>query len=142
MSLPDKDFASAWLMKAQSHPEQSQADNDSDAKIGMHGAENDAISPPAEESSARQKPMQDNFKDHAKRANDFVPLDANKFVTAIALLQTLRHTKASLDTCEATMPVHGAQLATSHSPQRSNQGAKGSWWTQGIMMGPFHTSRC
>jgi len=31
MSLPDKDFTSAWPMKAQSQPEQSQPDNDSDA---------------------------------------------------------------------------------------------------------------
>jgi len=103
MSLPDKDFMSAWLMKAQSELEQSQVDNDSDADIGMCDAENDVILPPTEESSARQKLMLDNFKDCAKRANDFIPLDANKFVTAITLLQTLRRTKASLDTCEATM---------------------------------------
>jgi len=38
----------------------------------MHDAENDVILPPAEESSARQKIMLDNFKDYAKRANDFV----------------------------------------------------------------------
>jgi len=103
MSLPDKDFMSAWLIKAQSQLEQSQADNDSDADIGMYNAENDAVLPPTEESSARQKLMLDNFKDYAKRANDFVPLDANKFVTAITLLQTLRRTKASLDTYEAIM---------------------------------------
>jgi len=103
MSLPDKDFISAWLMKAQLQLEQSQADNDSDADIGMYDAENDIILPPTEESSARQKLMFDNFKDYAKRANDFVPLDANKFVTAITLLQTLRHTKASLYTYEAIM---------------------------------------
>jgi len=90
-------------MKAQSQLEQSQVDIDLDADIGMYDAENDIILPPAEESSARQKIMLDNFKDYAKRANDFVPLDSNKFVTAITLLQTLRHTKASLDTCEATM---------------------------------------
>jgi len=47
--------------------------------------------------------MLDNFKDDAKRANDFVPLDGNKFVTAITLLQMLRRTKASLDTYEAMM---------------------------------------
>jgi len=76
MSLPDKDFTSAWLQKAQSQLEQSQADNDSDADIGMHDAENDAILPPAEESGARQKLMLDNFKDCAKRANDFAPLDS------------------------------------------------------------------
>jgi len=102
-SLPDKDFTSAWLMKAQSQLEQSQVDTDSDADIGMHGAENDAILPPAEESSARQRIMLDNFKDCAKRANDFVPIDSNEFVAAITLLQTLRRTKASLDTYEATM---------------------------------------
>mgnify|MGYP007080224193 CR=1 FL=1 len=33
MSLPDKDFISAWLMQAQSQVEQSQADNDSDSDI-------------------------------------------------------------------------------------------------------------
>jgi len=69
----------------------------------MYDAENDAILPPTEASSARQKLMLDNFKDCAKRANDFVPSEANKFVTAIPLLQTLRRAKASLDTCEATM---------------------------------------
>jgi len=47
--------------------------------------------------------MLDNFKDCAKRANDFVPTDSNKFVAAITLLQTLRRTKASLNTCEAMM---------------------------------------
>jgi len=41
--------------------EQSQVDNDLDADIGMHDAENDAILPPAEESSAKQKLMLDNF---------------------------------------------------------------------------------
>jgi len=101
MSLPDKDFRSAWLIKAQSQLQQSQADIDLDADFGMYDAENDAILPPTEASSARQKLMLDNFKDYAKRANDFVPLDANKFVTAITLLQTLRRTKASLDTYEA-----------------------------------------
>ena len=90
-------------MKAQSHLEQSQVDNDLDADICMHDAENDIMLPHAEESSARQKLMLDNFKDYAKRANDFIPPDTNKFVTAITLLQTLRHTKASLDTYEATM---------------------------------------
>jgi len=55
MSLPEKDFTSAWLMKAQSQLEQSQVDTDSDADIGMHDAENDAILPPTEESSARQR---------------------------------------------------------------------------------------
>jgi len=99
MSLPNKDFTSTWLMKAQSQLEQSQVDIDSDADIGMCDAENDAILPPAEESSARQKLMLDNFKDCAKRANDFIPLDSNTFVAAITLLQTLRRTKASLDTC-------------------------------------------
>jgi len=69
----------------------------------MCDAENDVILPPTEESSARQKLMLDNFKDNAKRANDFAPFDANEFVTAITLLQTLRRTKASLDTCKATM---------------------------------------
>ena len=103
VSLPDKDFTSAWLMKAQSQLEQSQAENDSDADIGMCDTQNDVVLPPTEESGARQKLMLDNFKDHAKRANDFVPLGANKFVTALTLLQTLRRTKASLDTCEATM---------------------------------------
>jgi len=103
MSLPDKDFISAWLMKAQSQLEQSQADNDLDSDIGMCDAENDVILPPTEVSSARQKLMLDNFKGYAKRANDFVPLDTNKFVTAITLLQTLRRTKASLDTYEAIM---------------------------------------
>jgi len=103
VSLPDKDFMSAWLVKAQTQLEQSQADNDSDADIGMCDAENDIILPPTDESSARQKLMLDNFKDYAKRANDFAPLDSNKFVTAITLLQTLRRTKASLDTYEATM---------------------------------------
>jgi len=103
MSLPDKDFISAWLMKAKSQLEQSQAENDLDADIGMYDTENDVILPPTEESSARQKLMLDNFKDYAKRANDFTPLDASKFVTAITLLQTLRHTKASLDTYEATI---------------------------------------
>jgi len=103
MFLPDKDFIAAWLMKAQSQLEQTQVDIDSDADIDMHDAENDALLPPAEESSARQKIMLDNFKDCAKRANDFVPLDSNKFVAAITLLQTLRRTKASIDTCEATM---------------------------------------
>jgi len=103
MSLPNKDFMSAWLMKAQSQLEQSQVDIDSDVDIDMHDAENDVILPPTEESSARQKIMLDNFKDHAKRANDFVPPDSNKFVAAITLLQTLRRTKASLDTCEAMM---------------------------------------
>jgi len=103
MSLPDKDFISAWLMKAQSQLEQSQADIDLEADIGMYDAENDVILPPTKESSARQKLMIDNFKDYAKRANDFIPLDANKFVTAITLLQTLRRTKASLDTYEAIM---------------------------------------
>ena len=103
MSLPDKDFISAWLMKAQSQLEQSQVDTDSDADIGMYDAENDVILPPTEESSARQRIMLDNFKDYAKRANDFVPIDSNKFVTAITLLQTLRRTKASLDTYEAIM---------------------------------------
>ena len=78
MSLPDKDFISAWLMKAQSQLEQSQADNDSDADIGMCDAENDAVLPPTEESSARQKLMLDNFKDYAKRANDFVPFVRNQ----------------------------------------------------------------
>jgi len=43
MLLPD--FVSAWLMKAQSQLEQSQADNDSDSDIGMCEAENDVISP-------------------------------------------------------------------------------------------------
>jgi len=62
MSLPDKDFISAWLMKAQSQLEQSQAHNDSDADVGMYDAENDVILPPTEESSARQKLMLDNFK--------------------------------------------------------------------------------
>jgi len=52
MSLPDKDFTSAWLMKAQSQLEQSQADNELDADIGMCDAENDAILTPAEESGA------------------------------------------------------------------------------------------
>jgi len=47
--------------------------------------------------------MLDNFKDCAKRANDFAPPDSDKFVAAITLLQTLRRTKASLDTCEAMM---------------------------------------
>jgi len=103
MSLPDKDFTSAWLMKAQSQLEQSQVDIDSDADIGTCDAENDVILPPTEESSARQKLMLDNFKDYAKRANDFIPLDSNKFVAAITLLQTLRCTKANLDTYEATM---------------------------------------
>ena len=69
----------------------------------VHDAENDVILPPTEESSARQKLMLDNFKDCAKRANDFIPLDSNKFITAITLLQTLRRTKASLDTYEAMM---------------------------------------
>jgi len=46
MSLPDKDFISAWLMKAQSQLEQSQADIDLDADIGMYDAENDVILPP------------------------------------------------------------------------------------------------
>jgi len=46
MSLPDKDFISAWLIKAQSQLEQSQADIDSDANVGMHDAENDVILPP------------------------------------------------------------------------------------------------
>jgi len=103
MSLPDKDFMSAWPMKAQSQQEQSQVDIDLDADIGMHDAENDAILPPTEESGARQKPLLDNFKDCAKRANDFIPSDANKHVTAMTLLQTLRCTKASSDTCGATM---------------------------------------
>jgi len=103
MSLPDKDFISVWLIKAQSQLEQSQAAMDSDANFGMYDAENDVIFPPTEASSARQKLMLDNFKDYAKRANDFVPSDANKFVTAITLLQTLRRTKASLDTYEAIM---------------------------------------
>jgi len=103
MSLPDKDFAPSWLMKAQLQPEQSQADINSDADFGMRGAENDAILPPAEASGARQKLMLDNFKDRAKRANDFAPSDANEFVAAITLLQTLRRTKASLDACEARM---------------------------------------
>jgi len=104
MFLPDKDFISAWLMKAQSQLEQSQVDTDSDADIGVYDAETDVILPPStEESSARQRIMLDNFKDYAKRANNFVPLDSNKFVTAITLLQTLRRTKASLDTYEAIM---------------------------------------
>jgi len=103
MSLPDKDFISAWLIKAQSQLEQSQADINFDADFGMHDAENNIILPPTEASSARQKLMLDNFKDCAKRANDFAPLDANKFVTAITLLQTLRRTKASSDTYEAIM---------------------------------------
>jgi len=103
MSLPDKDFISAWLINTQSQIEQSQADIDLDADVGMYEAENDVILPPTKASSARQKLMLDNFKDYAKRANDFVPLDANKFVTAITLLLTLRRTKASLDTYEATM---------------------------------------
>jgi len=47
--------------------------------------------------------MSDDFKDHAKRANDFAPLDTNEFITAITLLQTLRCTKARLNTCKATM---------------------------------------
>jgi len=98
MSLFDKDFISTWLMKARSQLEQSQADNDLDSNLGMHEAKNDVISPLAEESSARQITMLDNFKDYAKRANDFVPPDPNKFVTAITLLQTLRRTEASLDT--------------------------------------------
>jgi len=89
-------------MKAQSQLGQSQADNDLDSDIGMHDTKNDAILPHAEESSARQKLMSDNFKDCAKRANNFVPLDTNEFVTAITLLQTLRRTKASSDTCKAT----------------------------------------
>jgi len=70
---------------------------------GVHEGENDVILPPAEESSARQNIMLDNFKGYAKRANNFIPLDTNKFVTAITLLQTLRRTKASLDACEAIM---------------------------------------
>jgi len=35
MPLLDKDFMSAWLMKAQSQLEQSQADNDLDADVGI-----------------------------------------------------------------------------------------------------------
>jgi len=46
MWLPDKDFVSAWLMKAQSQLEQSQADNDSDSDVGMYEAENDVFLPP------------------------------------------------------------------------------------------------
>jgi len=105
MSLPDRDFTSAWLTKAQSQLEQSQADINSDADFGMCDAENDAILPPTKASGARQKLMSDDFKDCAKRANDFAPSDTNKFVAAITLLQTLRCTKASLDTLayEATM---------------------------------------
>jgi len=57
MSLPDKDFISAWLIKAQSQLEQSQADINSDADFGMYDAENDVILPPTEASSARQKLM-------------------------------------------------------------------------------------
>jgi len=82
--------------QTQSQPEQSQADTDSNVDAGMCDAENDAILPPAEESGARQKLMSDNFKDCAKRANDFMP-------SAITLLRTLRCTKASSHTCEATM---------------------------------------
>jgi len=68
MSLPAKDFTSAWPMKAQSQLEQSQVDIDLDADIGMCDAEN------AEESGAMQKLMLDNFKDCAKRANDFIAM--------------------------------------------------------------------
>jgi len=103
MSLSDKDFVSAWLMKTQSQLEQSQVDNDSGSDFGMYTAEHDIILPHDEQSSARQNIMLDNFKDYAKIANDFVPLDTNKFVTAITLLQTLGRTKVSLDTHEAIM---------------------------------------
>ena len=103
MSLPEKEFVSAWMRKALSQQEQSQIDSDSDADFGMNDAENEIVLPLTPEASARQAFILNNFKDYAKKANDFIPLDANKFVTAITLLQTLRRTKASLDTYEDIM---------------------------------------
>jgi len=38
MSLTDKDFVSAWMIKAQSQLELSQVDNDSDSSFGMFEA--------------------------------------------------------------------------------------------------------
>ena len=100
MTLPEKEFVPAWMLKALSQQEQSQVDTDSDTDFGMNDAENEIVLPLSPEASARQAFILNNFKDCAKKANDFIHLDANKFVTAITLLQTFRRTKASLDTYE------------------------------------------
>ena len=103
MTMPEQEYLNAWLAKAQMQFEASQPSHDSGAMNVVYDSENDLIVGEDEEFTPSQLVMDQNFKDYAQRANDFVPLDAKKTLTAIKLLHVLRHTKASLDTYEEMM---------------------------------------
>ena len=106
MTMPEQEYLNAWLAKAQMQLEASQQAHDSGAMNAVYDSENDLIVGDDEEFTPSQLVMDQNFKDYAQRANDFVPLDAKKTLTAIKLLHVLRHTKASLDTYEEMMRWH------------------------------------
>jgi len=106
MTLPSKEFLSAWMEKAHSQHEQAQVEDDEENTNAVFDPENEVIVSNETQSRTSQCAMLDNFKDYAQRANEFIPLDSLKFVSAIKLLQLLRRTKASLDTYEETMCWH------------------------------------
>ena len=106
MTLPEQEYLNAWLAKAQMQFEASQQAHDSGAMNAVYDSENDLIVGDDEDLTPSQLVMDQNNRDYAQRANNFVPLDAKKTLTAIKLLHVLRHTKASLDTYEEMMRWH------------------------------------
>jgi len=106
MTAPDEEFVNSYLAKAQKQLNYTQINFDTGDFVGAYDSENEVDVSGAGQSCARQEVMLDDFKNYAQRANGFIPLDSNKMVTAITLLQLLRRTKASLDTYEDTMRWH------------------------------------
>ena len=115
MTAPEKEFVNAFLSKAQKQLEYSQIDFDTGDFLAVFDPKNEVETLETDESRARQNVMLDNFKEYAKKANEFIALDSNKMVTAISLLQLLRRTKASLDTYEETMRWHLVSQNLLHS---------------------------
>ena len=106
MTLPEKEFTNAWLAKAQMALQTSQTEEDSGLMNAVYDSENEVVVAENGETSANMNIMYQNFQDYTKRANDLVPLDQQKILTAISLMQLLRRTKASLDTYEEMMRWH------------------------------------
>ena len=106
MTAPDEEFVNSFLAKAQKQLNHTQINCDAGDFAAAHDSKNEVDVAGTAQSSAKQEVMLDDFKNYAERANGFIPLDSNKMVTAITLLQLLRRTKASLDTYEDTMRWH------------------------------------
>ena len=106
MTLPEKQFVPAYDIKIQNQLQQTQYESDEDQWGTQYDSENELDEDPDMDSGSKQSEMLLNFRAYAQRSKEFAPLDSQKLINAITLLQLLRRKKASLDTYEEMMRWH------------------------------------